>query len=225
MCGLHCGGMGVVVSAIATGLVHNIQADFQTVQTAGYPAVVAVVAAPDSPAPISTAIPTTGFPAVSLTPHLNIPVNRAAPPDTDSPSIETKHCVITVKENINVTDIDNTATWVKQEQEATIGNNSENGKEDEEEQNTNNILVDFFSSLGLKTPVPDKVLSLDNVAETAPTSPRLPVVSLLPTLTEDLSLGLVGRRSDPGWFRAGYTSTDTVQRVYGTHPLYPRPRR
>ena len=51
----------------------------------------------------------------------------------------------------------------------------------------------------------------------------LPIVSLLPTLTEEITLtlqrsGMTGPH--PGWFRRNYTSIDTVQKIYGTHPRY-----
>ena len=49
----------------------------------------------------------------------------------------------------------------------------------------------------------------------------LPVVSLLPTLTEEIRLSLCqSHNSNAGWFRRNYTSIDTVQKIYGTHPRY-----
>ena len=49
----------------------------------------------------------------------------------------------------------------------------------------------------------------------------LPVVSLLPTLTEEITISLTqSHNSNAGWFRRNYTSIDTVQKIYGTHPRY-----
>ena len=49
----------------------------------------------------------------------------------------------------------------------------------------------------------------------------LPVVSLLPTLTEEITISLSQSQTcNAGWFRRNYTSIDTVQRIYGTHPRY-----
>ena len=54
---------------------------------------------------------------------------------------------------------------------------------------------------------------------------NLPLVSLLPTLTEEITISLShSHHSNAGWFRRNYTSIDTVQKIYGTHPRYSQRR-
>ena len=70
-------------------------------------------------------------------------------------------------------------------------------------------------------PEPELVAEVESFS-----SVSLPIVSLLPTLTEEISISLAqSPSSGAGWFRRNYTSIDTVQKIYGTHPrLGQRPR-
>ena len=69
-------------------------------------------------------------------------------------------------------------------------------------------------------PEPKVEGEVENEVEVFPTV-SLPVVSLLPTLTEEIRLSLCqSHNSNAGWFRRNYTSIDTVQKIYGTHPRY-----
>ena len=116
-------------------------------------------------------------------------------------------------------------------------------QEIQEENSPLNFFHDFFSSLGIISPVQEQedpedktthetpLSSLKNTvtfAEGFLESPKdtrmfddyedslMPIINLLPRLTEDLEAGQ--RRPNPAWFRKSYTNISTVQKIYLTHP-------
>ena len=236
--------MGVVVSAIATGLIHNIESDYIQVKEADKDeSRVAKIEETKRPRSDSKdRILTPGFPVVSI----DIPPvhgNEGKLTKDNKNKLQTEETVITTP--VKAKDQRNP---LKQENEVTeedkMPMKQDNEEKDTSEQNLG-FFKDFFSFLvSSSLPEDDNADTLEN--ETAPKNSvtfeesktasdkeeleeeenesRLPIINLLPTLTSELESSQ--RRSDPAWFRRSYTSQAALQKIYLTHPKYtPRRRR
>ena len=236
--------MGVVVSAIATGLIHNIESDYIKVEEVDKDEsrVIDIDETKNSRGDSRNRILTPGFPVVSI----DIPPvhgNEGKLTKDNINKSQTEETVITTpvkaKDQINS---------LKQEKEVIeedkMPMKQEKEEKDSSEQNLG-FFKDFFSFLvSSSMPEDDNADSLKN--ETPPKNSvtfeesttdfdkeeiaeeenegRLPVINLLPTLTSELEFSQ--RRSDPAWFRRSYTSQAALQKIYLTHPKYtPRRRR
>ena len=119
-------------------------------------------------------------------------------------------------------------------------------QEIQEENSPLNFFHDFFSYLGIISPVQEQEDPEDKTTHVTPSSLKnsvtfaegflesqrmfddyedssMPIINLLPRLTEDLEAGQ--RRPNPAWFRKSYTNISTVQKIYLTHPKYTPSRR
>ena len=248
--------MGIVVSAVATGLVHNIACNKETrakedkvkltmveagVETDKDPETIRIRESPQR-------IKTPGYPQIVITSPLESKVNsegelppppppsRLYPPiagQTPPPAqIVRTAPVIKHKQTLNNSSAGNND--IKSDHEIRNDVNKDNEELVEESQVIREDKTNLLASGDTK----DKSLPVEKLSESellgqlstlsnlSPMSlTSLPIVSLLPTLTEEITLtlersGMSGPH--PGWFRRNYTSVDTVQKIYGTHPRYLR---
>ena len=227
--------MGVVVSAIATGLVHNIGADCvnnkekitdtdnkdqeegvkvtkigdspQRIQTPGFPTVT-LLPAPSSSPVLNTAnvtkeysksepppppppsrlyppSPTRSAPTAPVPAVINKQtLNTSSAPENNSENKSVEKIIETIRRDIIDSDISNNNTKSidyendKQENEVNANHHQQSNSNDNNslDQNVFSISPVFFAKSGSETV---------NYPETT-----LPIVSLLPTLTEEISLTL-----------------------------------
>ena len=87
--------------------------------------------------------------------------------------------------------------------------------------NPEDFLLDFFSSINesLDNTIPVKYEESDEMkddtqyeAKLTTDDPFLPIINLLPRLTQDLETRQ--RRPDPAWFKRNYTTNDTLKKIY-----------
>ena len=212
--------MGVVVSAVASGLVQNVKADRLESQKKEEKQAQQNNEEEDverkhqehraeSPGRIQTP----GYPAILLTP-------ASAPPPSSKPLSEAR-----LKEQVDELEeiAENDAIEERQEKE------EKEEEIDEVSCKSPSFLDNILSSLRI-TPIQEETRydpepKVEGEVEVFPTV-SLPVVSLLPTLTEEISISLAQcPTSRAGWFRRNYTSIETVQKIYGTHPRLGQGRR
>ena len=202
--------MGVIVSAVATGLIHNIQADCQKKNEANEPAskklhkarenkIVRVITKDEGidqkfvktqqQEPPPTAVKIKKDASTHVTPEPPPPPPEKLYPEP-TPSVPAS---IAIPSPVECVELDQLGEGIKIETK--------------------------ILPLERQSPPPKDVSDGEN-------DNSLPVVSLLPTLTEEITLTL--SRSAPenssGWFRKNFTSIDTVQKIYGT-PLSSASRR
>ena len=240
--------MGVVVSAVASGIVQNIQADLvkaREQQEGKGEAEIVKGRQQESRAESPGRIQTPGYPPVILPP----------PPAPASSAVVTASQATNDTQSKEGTDKRGEEGREGQEQEEPT---VEVVKEEEVVNSKSPSFLDnIFSSLRLTSPTQTQTQSpslpqpatavqsqlepgeekLEPVEPEKPVKPiesvqsvspggffpadSLPVVSLLPTLTEEITISLShSHNSNAGWFRRNYTSIDTVQKIYGTHPRY-----
>ena len=240
--------MGVVVSAVASGIVQNIQADLvkaREQQEGKGEAEIVKGRQQESRAESPGRIQTPGYPPVILPP----------PPAPASSAVVTASQANNDTQSKEGTDKRGEEGREGQEQEEPT---VEVVKEEEVVNSKSPSFLDnIFSTLRLTSPTQTQTQSpslpqpatavqsqlepgeekLEPVEPVEPVKPiesvqsvgpggffpadSLPVVSLLPTLTEEITISLShSHNSNAGWFRRNYTSIDTVQKIYGTHPRY-----
>ena len=230
--------MGVVVSAVASGIVQNVQADLVKAQEGkeGKEETDVVQGrlqeGRGGGGESAGRIETPGYPPVLLSP----------PPATTftdlKPSQEVRHT-----QGKDLTE--RRMPEEKEEKEVQEVQEQEEHNEVKEVEvvscKSPSFLENIFSTLRLTSPSQPPPLPEPGVGVESQLEPQLepgekkvavepvgffpadslPVVSLLPTLTEEISLSLSqSQNCNAGWFRRNYTSIDTVQRIYGTHPRY-----
>ena len=255
--------MGIVVSAVATGLVHNIACSKETESKEDKVTTVeaAVETNPEveegtkvrgQDSPQSQRIRTPGYPQILIPSPLSgrdsrvskdlvreaevpppPPPSRLYPPlagQTPPPAqIVRTAPVIKHKQTLNInSSVENND--IKSDHEIRTQNDVNKENEEvviEESQAIPEDETKLLASVDYKdTPLPVEKLSESQLLlGQLSTLTSLPIVSLLPTLTEEITLtlersGMTGPH--PGWFRRNYTSIDTVQKIYGTHPRYLR---
>ena len=260
--------MGIVVSAVATGLVHNIACSKETesredkvgvasvevgvetdleaarvqqghespqrIRTPGYPQI--LISSPSGRDSVSKVnkdlLRETELPPPPPPSRLYPPLAGQTPPPAQ---IVRTAQVIKHKQTLNNSSVENND--IKSDHEIRAKNDvTTDIKEVDKESEA--IREDNETKLLVRENSKDKTLSSEKLSESellgqlstlSSLSPMsltsLPIVSLLPTLTEEITLtlersGMTGPH--PGWFRRNYTSIDTVQKIYGTHPRYLR---
>ena len=255
--------MGIVVSAVATGLLHNIacskeagstedKREVTTVETGVGTEADTIRGQADSPQRIRTP----GYPQIVISPppghdsgsrvnkevssEAGIPPSRLYPPLAGKPSSSAQIVrtapVIKHQQTLNNSSIENNGMKLDYESAAQNDVNKENEAVSENKMdgrlfqgNETSLLVGDSKKKLLpieKLSESELLGQLSTLSGVSPLSlPSLPIVSLLPTLTEEITLtlersGMTGPH--PGWFRRNYTSIDTVQKIYGTHPRYLR---
>ena len=206
--------MGVVVSAVASGLVQNVKADLikekeeKEVKDADRKQQDRIVESPGR-------IQTPGYPSIILQQETTpTPTTTTTLPPTLPPPI-----IITP---VTADVLEPSDDQVREEVEEVEGVTCQSPSF------LDNILSSLrMSSQSVEEPnhEPEPEPEPEPESEFFPVE-RLPVVSLLPTLTEEISISLAqSQSSKAGWFRRNYTSIDTVQKIYGTHPRYGQRRR
>ena len=258
--------MGVVVSAIATGLVHNIGADCvhdkdniqdtdkvedgvkvtkpksgdspHRIQTPGYPTVTLLPSPssvlktaninkeysksdpPPPPPPPSRLYQPSPSPALTITAPVSVvkhkqTLNTSPAPENINDNKNVENILETIRQDIIDSDISNNNTksidYENDEQQTEVNANNHQSNS-----NNNSLDKNIFS-------ISPELLDKKSESETVNyPETTLPIVSLLPTLTEEITLTLAQSQvqNQSGWFRKHYTSIDTVQKIYGTHPRY-----
>lgn len=246
--------MGVVVSAIATGLLHNIERDFgeqkvgaenlsidknaveETIISKTPRELEEGLLTPENEVIVVTPV----FPTIKLDieplhndRHLN-KQNRNNP-QINIDIIPLEKEVIADRE-IEATDEKTfTPTHIKE---------ANNNEKQEEDTSPLSFFHDFFSSLGI-TNIEEEDVQPKELIQTQKGSVTfvedlpefskssifldesedfsLPIINLLPRLTEDLDVDQ--RRPNCAWFRKNYTNVSTIQKIYLTHPQYTPSRR
>ena len=232
--------MGVVVSAVASGIVQNVQADLVKAQEGkeGKEETHVVQGRLQEGRESPGRIETPGYPPVLLPPP---PPPAPTFTDLTASLTNTNSQELSHSQGKDVTEKRMPEENEVQEQEEKEEHNVV--KEVEAENcKSPSFLENIFSTLRLTSPSQPQPLSLPEpelepgqepgeklgekkvvVVEPVGFFPAesLPVVSLLPTLTEEITISLSqSHHSNAGWFRRNYTSIDTVQKIYGTHPRY-----
>ena len=253
--------MGIVVSAVATGLVHNIACSKETkskedkvimveagvetdqegvrvqgqdspqrIRTPGYPQIL-ITSGRDSVSKVNKDLREGEVPPPPSASRLYPPLSGQTPPPAQ---IVRTAPVIKHKQTLNNSSVENNE--IKSDHEIKAQNDV--NKDNEEVNEESEAILENETKLLVSVNSKDKFLPAEKLSESellgqlstlSSLSPMsltsLPIVSLLPTLTEEITLtlersGMTGPH--PGWFRRNYTSIDTVQKIYGTHPRYLR---
>ena len=243
--------MGVVVSAVASGIVQNIQADLvkaREQQEGKGEAEIVKGRQQESRAESPGRIQTPGYPPVILPPP---PAPASSAVVTASQANNDWHEVPHTQSKEGTNKRGEEGREGQEQEEPTV----EVVKEEEVVNSKSPSFLDnIFSSLRLTSPTQTQSVSaslpqpatavqsqlepgeeklepvepvkpIESVESVSPggffPADSLPVVSLLPTLTEEITISLShSHNSNAGWFRRNYTSIDTVQKIYGTHPRY-----
>ena len=245
--------MGVVVSAIAAGLVHNIDKDFTIEEQTEneYHEI-------EKPIEVDKTIDgtkveekekflTPGFPSVtvSVSSQTNEEYLNAVEESKVDPIEDILKAAVEKREVFASTD-------TKIQDDIIPILKSERNCIDDEEENDKKLSFfrDFFSTLRISYPEtendiksntddrlllsPKHTVTFDDEVTEKTDDVRIsnedlhdnlkfPIINLLPKLTSELEAEQ--RKCDPAWFRKSYTNLATVQRVYLTHPRYTPVRR
>ena len=232
--------MGVVVSAVATGLVHNIQnqessplENQKDIQKTNIVASEKTKVKKIKTENIETCKPTTKtkkninkresspssvFRKIHPPPQSHPPPPPAPPPHPPPPppppppSRLYSPAVISPSEPPSIVTPPVHQTTVKTED---ISNND----------GRNNVITlnsdESINKITIESKLKQNITNTDDTREYNDNN-NLPIVSLLPTLTEEITLTLThsGPEHQSGWFRRNFTSIDTIQKIYGA-PLTP----